>query len=292
MTVRPAPPAPAPRSSAVDPAIVGDIKRASRAANVDFGYLMAQAAQESSFQPGAKASTSSATGLFQFIDSTWLHSVKQYGAKYGLGHYAAQIGTDEGGRAHVADPAVRQQILDLRKDPRISADIAAEFAKANKDEVERALGRKANPTDLYLAHFLGAQGATEMVKTVASAGSTPAADLLPQAAAANRSVFYDNNGEAKSVAQIYRSFADKIERQISLYSESTGTDPDVAAETVATTDAAILPEAGTGAAQQSLGTINVLALAALKLISGGTGSDEPAATAPQGTRHRQTDTTA
>jgi hypothetical protein len=286
MTVRTAPPVPASRPAAIDPAIVGDIKRASRTANVDFGYMMAQAAQESSFQPDAKASTSSATGLFQFIDSTWLQSVKQYGAKYGLGQYAAQIGTDDSGRAHVADPAVRQQILDLRKDPRISSNIAAEFAKANKDEVERALGRKANPTDLYLAHFLGAQGATAMVKTVTSAGATPAADLLPQAAAANHAVFYDNNGDAKTVAEIYRSFADKIERQISQYSESTGTDPDVAAETVATTDEAVLPGAG-----QSLGTMNVLALAALKLISGSAGTDEPADPAPQVNRRHQTDTT-
>jgi hypothetical protein len=281
MTVRPTPPA-------VDPAIVGDIKRASRAAHVDFGYMMAQAAQESSFQPDAKASTSSATGLFQFIDSTWLQSVKQYGAKYGLGQYAALITTDSSGRPQVADPAVKQQILNLRKDPQISAEIAAEFAKGNKDEVERALGRPANPTDLYLAHFLGAQGATEMVKTVASASSTRAADLLPQAAAANHAVFYDNNGEAKTVAQIYHSFADKIEKQISQYSESTGTDPDVAAESLATKDEAILPSAG----GQTLGTMNVLALAALKLISGASDTDTPANPEPQNARRRGTDTTA
>jgi Transglycosylase SLT domain len=281
MTVRPTPPA-------VDPAIVGDIKRASRAANVDFGYMMAQAAQESSFQPDAKASTSSATGLFQFIDSTWLNSVKQYGGKYGLGHYADQITTDASGHAHVADPAVKQQILDLRKDPKVSSDIAAEFAKANKDQVEKALGHQASPTDLYLAHFLGAQGATEMVKTVQSASSTKAADLLPQAAAANHSVFYDGNGDAKTVAQIYKSFADKIEKQISQYSESTGTDPEVAAESLAVKDeAAALPSAG----DQSLGTMNVLALAALKLLSGNTDGSTPAPAA-QGSRRRPTDTSA
>jgi Transglycosylase SLT domain len=281
MTVRPPPPA-------VDPAIVGDIKRASRATNVDFGYLMAQAAQESSFQPDAKASSSSATGLFQFIDSTWLQSVKQYGAKYGLGQYAAQIGSDENGRLHVADPAVKQQILDLRKDPKIASDIAAEFAKSNKEEVERALGRPANPTDLYLAHFLGAQGATQMVKTVASASTTSAAELLPQAAAANRSVFYDSNGDAKTVAQIYKSFADKIERQISQYSESTGTEPEEAAESLATKDETVLPE-GEG---QSLGTMNVLALAALKLISGTAGTDQPTEPTPTANRRRTTDTVA
>jgi hypothetical protein len=278
MTVRPPPPA-------VDPAIVGDIKRASRAANVDFGYMMAEAAQESSFQPDAKASTSSATGLFQFLDTTWLHSVKQYGAKYGLGQYAAQI-SDEGGRLHVADPAVRQQILDLRKDPLISSEIAAEFARSNKDEVERALGRPASPTDLYLAHFLGASGATQMVKTVASAGTTSAADLMPQAAAANRAVFYDSNGDAKSVAQIYRNFADKIERQISQYSNATGTEPDIAAESVARRDETVLPDSS-----QDLGTMDVLALAALKLISGTANPDETTARPPPN-RRRTTDTSA
>ena len=286
MTVRPPHPA-------VDPAIIGDIKRASRSAHVDFGYMMAQAAQESSFQPNAKASTSSATGLFQFIDSTWLQSVKQFGAKYGLGQYAAQIGSDESGRAHVADPAARQQILDLRKNPEISSQIAAEFAKSNKDEVERALGRPANSTDLYLAHFLGARGATEMAETVASAGSTPAADLLPQAAAANHTVFYDKSGEAKTVAQIYRSFADKIEHQISQYSESTGADPDVAAETVATSDEAFLPKSSVQSlGTMTLGAMNVLALAALKLVSGVTGTEPPAEPSTAADRRRNSETSA
>jgi|HubBroStandDraft_1064217.scaffolds.fasta_scaffold00296_9 hypothetical protein len=289
MTVRPPPPA-------VDPAIIGDIKRASRATNIDFGYLMAQAAQESGFKPAAKAATSSATGLFQFIDSTWLQSVRQYGAKYGLGQYAAQIGAGEDGRAHVADPVVKQQILDLRKDPNVSSEIAAEFARSNKDEVERALGRPANPTDLYLAHFLGARGATAMAKTVSSAGTTSAAALLPQAAAANRSVFYDKDGEPKTVAQIYRSFADKIERQISQYAESTGTEPDVAAARLANavveTPAAQVTANGDeafrpGSGSQTLATLNVLALAALKLISGTPGADEPVA---PGNRRRNTDT--
>jgi hypothetical protein len=279
MTVRPPPPA-------VDPAIVSDIRRASQTANVDFGYLMAQAAQESSFQPGAKATTSSATGLFQFIDSTWLQSVKQYGAKYGLGNFAAQISVGGDGQPHVADPAVKRQILDLRKDPNVSSEIAAEFAKSNRAEVERALGRPANATDLYLAHFLGAQGATQMAKTVASAGTTSAAALLPQAAAANRAVFYDNDGEPKTVAQIYRNFADKIERQISQYSQSTGAEPDDAAATIATRDETFLPP-GDG---QNLGTMNILALAALKLIGSTTGIDT--SPRPANNRHRPTDTTA
>jgi hypothetical protein len=278
------PPAAAP---AVDPTIVSDIRKASRTANVDFGYLMAQAAQESSFQPGAKAATSSATGLFQFIDSTWLNSVKQYGAKYGLGAYAQQITTDADGKAHVADPAVKQQILDLRKDPQISSNIAAEFAHANKTEVERALGHPASSTDLYLAHFLGAQGATDFVKQIANGGQTKAAEILPQAAAANKSVFYDSNGDAKTVAQIYRTFSDKIERQISQYASTTGTDSDASAETVAIHDEVNLagPSSPT-----SLGNMNILMLAALKLISEGPSAHPPSDEQAPSALHRSTDT--
>jgi hypothetical protein len=259
MTARPPSAVPA-----VDPTIVGDIRRASRLANVDFGYLMAQASQESSFQPDAKASSSSATGLYQFIDSTWLTAVKNYGAKYGLGNYANQIQTSESGSPHVADASVKQQILDLRKDPKVAAEIAAEFAHQNKAEVEHALGRPASSTDLYLAHFLGAQGATSVVKSIEHDSQTKAADLLPAAAAANKSVFYDSStGEAKTVAQIYQSFAAKIERQINQYSNATGDTSDGAV------DAAVFKsplDTPTKLNQPMLAMMNVIALAAMKLV--------------------------
>lgn len=259
MTARPPSAVPA-----VDPNIVGDIRRASRLANVDFGYMMAQASQESSFQPGAKASTSSATGLYQFIDSTWLTAVKTYGAKYGLGNYASQIQTSDSGTPHVADASVKQQILDLRKDPKVASEIAAEFAHQNKTDVERALGRPASSTDLYLAHFLGAQGATSVMKSIEHDGKTKAADLLPAAAAANKSVFYDSTtGEAKTVAQIYQSFAAKIERQINQYSNATG-DTGVGA-----VDASVFKtplDLPSKLNQPMLAMMNVIALAAMKLV--------------------------
>jgi hypothetical protein len=193
------------------PAVVGSIRQAARATDIDFGLLMAQAQQESGFQADAKASGSSATGLFQFIDSTWLGLVRQFGDKYGVGALAQQITSDGAGRASVADPATRQKILDLRKDPRLSAALAAEYARLNKGALEQALGREAGNADLYMAHFLGAGGATTFLKAVSSAGRTVAADLLPDAAAANRTVFYDDRtGRARSVAEIYQSFSSKI----------------------------------------------------------------------------------
>src|SRR5689334_11742651 len=88
----------------IDPTVSESIRRASRATGVDFGYLMAEAAQESGLRADAKASTSSATGLFQFTEGTWLDMVRRHGAEHGLAAEAAKIGTDEAGRPTVADP--------------------------------------------------------------------------------------------------------------------------------------------------------------------------------------------
>jgi hypothetical protein len=212
-------PLPGPRTVAsIDPAVLKGIRQASQTTHVDFGYLMAQAEQESGFQSNAKASTSSATGLFQFIDSTWLDMVRQHGAKHGIGQLAEHVTSDASGRPHVADPIMRERILALRKDPRISAALAGEFAQDNKTEVERALGRPAGKTDLYLAHFLGAGGATEILKAIRHDSSTPAADILPEAASANRSVFFDaTTGVPRTVADLYRNFSNRIEKSATTY---------------------------------------------------------------------------
>lgn len=220
-----APNNPVPPNGA-SPLVVSSVRQASRAASIDFGMLMAQAKEESGFRVDAKASSSSATGLFQFINSTWLGLVQGYGAKYGLSALAQQIGSNSAGQAVVADPALRERILALRKDPLLSAALAAEYARANKGEIERALGRPAANADLYLAHFLGATGATALLKAVAQNGDAVGAALLPGAAAANRSVFFGEDGHAKSVAEIYRSFAERIDSEAQRFSAAdtrTGT---------------------------------------------------------------------
>ncbi len=201
-------------------AIVGSIRQAAQTTDVDFGLLMAQAQQESGFRADAKASGSSATGLFQFIDSTWLGLVRQFGDKYGVGALAGTISVDSAGRPSVADPATRQRILDLREDPRLSSALAAEYARLNKGELERTLGRPVGNTDIYLAHFLGAHGAATFLTALAQHGDTPAADLLPEAAQANHGVFYDGlTGRARSLADIYRSFGKRIEGDAARFSD-------------------------------------------------------------------------
>jgi len=247
--------------------VVSSIRQAARATNIDFGLLMAQAQQESGFQTDARASGSSATGLFQFIDSTWLGLVQRFGAKYGVGALAQQVATDASGRPSVADPATRRQILDLRKDPRLSSALAAEYARQNKGELEQALGRPAGNADLYMAHFLGAAGATAFLKAVTSAGATTGAALLPEEAAANRGAFYDASGRPLSVAQIYQSFATKINQQAAQLA-SAGPTPSAALGTGSDVPALIrgLTFDGRQLSSPMAAMLNLFTLATLKLI--------------------------
>src|ERR1700742_1195317 len=105
----------------VSDTVVAALKNAAQATGSDFHYLLGTAMRESSLKPGAQSSTSSATGLFQFVDQTWLGLVKTHGGKYGLGSMADAISVDGDGHYRTADAGDRQAILDLRKNPQISA---------------------------------------------------------------------------------------------------------------------------------------------------------------------------
>lgn len=187
------------------------IQSAAVKTGVNFAYLLNKAQQESSFDPNAKASTSTATGLFQFTKQTWLHEIKTHGAQYGLGDYADHINIDSNGAAHVNDPVWRRAILDLRKDPQVSAEMAGELDKENGTSLRANVGGKIGSTELYLAHFLGAGGASDFLKTMRADPNAKAADILPDAAAANSSVFYGADGQPRSVGQIYKHFAQKFD---------------------------------------------------------------------------------
>ncbi len=186
------------------------IHQAAARTGVDFSYLLGQARVESNFDPNARARTSSATGLFQFIEQTWLATVQQHGGKHGLGWAANAITRGSNGRYQVADPAMRKAILDMRKDPQAASSMAAEFAADNQNYLENCLGRPAESVDLYLAHFLGAGGAAKFLSAHDANPNAPAASLLPAAARANRSIFYDKSGAARSFAEIRGRFAEKL----------------------------------------------------------------------------------
>ncbi len=179
------------------------LKHASEATGAGFDFLKMVAARESSLNPTAKAKTSSAAGLFQFIDQTWLGAVKQYGSRHGLGEQANDIKRGDDGRFNVSSRARREEILALRFDANASAALAGELANENQSILERKLGRATSSADLYTAHFLGPTGA---VKLLSAASSVEAASLMPKAAAANRAVFYDG-ARAKTVGEVVSSIS-------------------------------------------------------------------------------------
>ncbi len=177
------------------------IERASASTGADFDYLMRTAARESSFDPAAKAKSSSAAGLFQFIDQTWLGMIKEHGAEHGLGDLADQITQNKNGRYVVADRQVRRDILALRYDPEIAAVMAGEFTEDSKNALRGVLGRDPNGGELYAAHFMGAGGAIDLIEA-SQRGETSAAALFPDAARANRSIFYTKGGVARSPSEV------------------------------------------------------------------------------------------
>ncbi len=194
----------------VNPIATGRVQQAiayaSSRTGIDFDYLLGQAKVESGLNAQARAGTSSASGLYQFIESSWLAVVKQHGAEHGMAWAADAIGPGN----RVADPATRRAILALRNDPAAASLMAAEHASDNKDAIEGALGRPATGTDLYMAHFLGIGGAKKFLSAMESNPDANAAALFPGAARANRGVFFDRDGSARSVSEVYQRFAAKL----------------------------------------------------------------------------------
>src|SRR5919197_1385221 len=130
----------------------GAIREAAKATGAGFEYLLNTALRESNLNPNAKAKSSSATGLFQFIDQTWLATMKQAGASLGYGKYADAISKTSSGRYVVNDPATREQIFALRKDPTTNSLMAGAFANSNAKVLTERLGRKPTDGELYMAH--------------------------------------------------------------------------------------------------------------------------------------------
>ncbi|MBF9151976.1 lytic transglycosylase domain-containing protein [Novosphingobium sp. 1Y9A] len=173
------------------------IAGAAQATGTDFAYLMAQARLESSLDPSARSRTSSASGLYQFTTGTWLRTLEKHGAEHGLAWASDMI---RSGAA--SDPATRAQLLALRFDPQVAATMAGELAGDNSDFLTGVLGRQPDHAELYVAHFFGAEGAGRFLGALASDPSQSAASILPSAASANRSTFYDRSGNARTVGEV------------------------------------------------------------------------------------------
>ena len=179
------------------------IREGAQATGTRFDYLLATARRESALDPSAKARTSSATGLFQFIEQTWLGTMKAEGARLGLAAEADRITARADGTYGVEDPAARKAILDLRNDPKVASTMAGALTQRNRAALQAETGREPSDADLYLAHFLGSRGASTLIRAAEAAPARAAAADFPEAAAANRGIFYDRSGRARGAAEVY-----------------------------------------------------------------------------------------
>ena len=183
--------------------VAGAIKQAANTSGASFQYLLTTAKMESDFNPTAGASTSSAHGLFQFIDQTWLGTVKEAGAQLGYGNYADAITKSSDGSYSVGDPTARRAIMKLRDDPVAASSMAAVLTQSNSFKLTGMIGRRPTDSELYMAHFMGVGGAAKLITNAEDNPQASGPRLFPNAAAANRSIFYDRTGRARSVSEVY-----------------------------------------------------------------------------------------
>lgn len=216
------PPANAPNAHPVRAAIAQGAARTG----MSFDFLLAQAQVESGLDPSARARTSSASGLFQFIDSTWLATLHKHGTAHGLGALASAIGIGPRG-PFVTDPAMRQQILALRHDPQLAAVMAGALAQDNRAALMPVLGREPDAGELYLAHFLGAGGAVRFLSELEADPARAAATVFPAQAAANRAIFYQPGGTPRSLSEVMELLRGKMARAM----DQPAADPAPAART-------------------------------------------------------------
>jgi hypothetical protein len=194
--------------------ITAALQTASRTTGTEFHYLVQTAARESAFNPSAQATTSSARGLFQFIESTWLGTMKEAGPQLGFAQQAAAIEKVGEGKYVVRDPVMRARILKMRDDPQISALMAGALAGKNAEGLAPDLGRKPTSGELYIAHFLGLNGAKKLIALKETRPDASAAQAFPEAARANRSIFFERNGRPKSADAVYASLVAKHDRPL------------------------------------------------------------------------------
>ncbi|HZP70938.1 MAG TPA: transglycosylase SLT domain-containing protein [Pseudolabrys sp.] len=224
-----------PATASAAPQITGAIRQASQSTGISFEYLLTTAKIESNLNPSAQASTSSAKGLYQFIDQTWLGTMKQDGAAFGLGRYADAITRSPDGHYEVPDPAMRAAILRLRTDPEASAMLAGALTRNNAALVSTSIGRSPTNGELYIAHFLGADGAGKLINGAASQPQANAAAMFPRAAAANHNIFYDGHGRARTLGEVYRKLTQLFDsaRNLAFAQGGAVADPGMALSAIA-----------------------------------------------------------
>jgi hypothetical protein len=204
--------------------LAATITRAAQVTGVDGTYMLALADKESTFSYRVKAATSSAVGLYQFLEGTWLEVLNEHAAKHGFTAAADAI-TIVAGRPTVTDPENRRWILSLREDPYLSALMACEMVKKSRDRLARERHRELTQGELYLAHFLGSAGASRLLKLVEEKPQENAPKAFQAAAKANQSIFYvteDQKKKEATVTEVHARISAMIESRVARYASAKG----------------------------------------------------------------------
>ncbi len=223
-----------------DSSVVAAVRNASKRSGTQFELMMASASLESGFHTDAKSSMSTATGLFQFTEQTWLATLQKHGAEHGLGTEASAI-VSRNGRLTVNDPALRQQILDLRKNPVISSNLAGDHMHDLSETLSASLGRQATPGEIYMGYFLGVHGAKLMLT---AHKQDTAATILPEAANANATLFYTQNGKPLTVSEFIHGVQKRLQTAMASAPGLPSNTPLTLAERSPNGDVPDAPEAG------------------------------------------------
>lgn len=197
-------------------ALKANLRSVSRQEGVNYDYMIKTAQRESSLNPKAKAKTSSAAGLFQFTEQTWLKMIKDHGHEFGLHREAAQIAKEPSGRLSIRHPKAEKHVLNLRYNAEIASQMAAKLTQYNAESLRKGLGRAPSNGELYIAHFLGAGGAIKLIENTNQAPQQRADRNFASAARANKAIFYDKNGRARSHKEVYENLTQKFDQGISI----------------------------------------------------------------------------
>ncbi|HLZ02677.1 MAG TPA: transglycosylase SLT domain-containing protein [Bradyrhizobium sp.] len=263
--------------------VTGAIKQAAAVTGASFHYLLATAKMESDFNPSAGASTSSAHGLYQFIEQTWLATVKEAGAQVGYGQYANAITKTASGDYVVVDPVARRDIMKLRDDPAVSAAMAGVLTQSNSFQLTGRIGRRPTDGELYMAHFMGVGGAARLINCAVDDPQASAARMFPAAAAANRSIFYDRQGNGRTVSEVYAVIAARYDSaagasatQSALAMYGTPATSPSAASAVGAIGAAATPALDSASFLSQIPDVRNAAPASVASASGGDANSHPA----------------
>lgn len=195
------------------------IYKASLKTGVDFELMVLNAKMESDLGRATIAEHTSARGVFQYIEPTWLTLMRRYGDELGYGHYAKAIKRAKyPGLPYIEgnNPYLKAEILALRHDIDTAAMIKAYQVREESDTIKSIKHGRVTATDHYIVHMLGLPLAKRFYKMRASMSTTPVANssipAMREAAHMNRAFFYSGK-RALTAREVYAKYEARVGKE-------------------------------------------------------------------------------